>query len=381
MKKIKVGIVGAGFVAAFHIEALSRLGNVEVTAISDHVKELAQNVGLKYGISKTFDDFDKMLNDEEIEAIHICTPNYLHYEMVKKVIEHGKHVVCEKPLAMNSVEAKELVDKAKKKGITNAVSYNMRFYPMVQQVKAMVEDGEIGDIYLVHGTYLQDWLFFNTDYNWRVEATLGGESRVIADIGTHWFDMAQYTTGKRINRVMADFSTFIPVRKKPLKKEALTFTAKREVEEYEEVNVDTEDHGTVLLRFDGNTKGVFTGSQVCAGRKNYLTLEINGSKQSLVWCQEDANKIWIGRRERENGVAQKDFNVLKPKSAVYAMSPGGLGEGYPDTFKNLFRNVYGTLEGEKENGDYPAFIDGYEEIALVEAIIRSSKEEKWIDVK
>jgi len=380
IKKIGVGIVGAGFVAPFHIEALSRLGNIELVGISDSIKELAQNLSSKYGINKTYYNFDDMLRDEEIDVVHVCTPNYLHYEMVKKAIENDKHVVCEKPLAMNRIEAQDLLNMAKSKGVVNAVSYNMRYYPMVQQAKAMIEDGEIGDIYLIHGTYLQDWLFFDTDYNWRVEAKLGGESRVIADIGTHWFDMVQHVSGKKIRRVMADFSTFIQVRKKPVKRETLTFTAKGEIGEYEKVRIDTEDHGTVLLRFDGDTKGLFIGSQTCAGRKNYITFEINGSKQSLRWCGEEPNKLWIGRRERESGEVQKDFNLLKPQSAAYAMSPGGLGEGYPDTFKNLLRNVYRTIVTGKENRDFPTFIDGYEEIILVEAIVRSFREGKWVDV-
>ena len=381
MRRIKVGIAGAGFIAPFHIEALSRLGNIEVVAVCDPIKKIVQNVCLKYGIGKMFDDYDKMLKDEEIEVVHVCTPNYLHYEMVKKAMEYSKHVICEKPLAMSSVEAKDLVNMAKSKGVVNAVSYNMRYYPMVQHAKAMIEDGEVGDIYLIHGTYLQDWLFFDTDYNWRVEAAQGGESRVIADTGTHWLDMVQYVSGRKIRRVIADLTTFIPVRKKPLEGEALTFAVKREVKKYEEVKVDTEDHGTVLLRFDGNAKGVFVGSQVCAGRKNFIAFEINGSKQSLYWCGEEPNKLWEGRRDRENGVALKDFNVLKPKIAVYAMAPGGLGEGYLDTFKNLFRNVYRTIAKEEHNNDFPTFVDGYEEIILVEAILRSFKEQKWIDVK
>jgi predicted dehydrogenase len=384
MRHVKAGLIGGGFVGALHAEALRRLGYVEVVAIAEANQELAQAKAEELAIPNAYADYRELINDPGIEVVHVLTPNSFHYPMITACIEAGKHVICEKPLAMNSEESTELVRLAKENNIINCVSHNLRYYPLVKQARAMVQAGEIGEVRLVHGHYLQDWLLFETDYNWRVEADIGGKSRAIADIGTHWLDMVQHITGQQVVSVFADLTTFIPVRKKP-KREIETFAEQTlRPEDYEHVNIDTEDHGTVLVRFSGGAKGVFIACQVCPGRKNWLHFEINGSKHSLDWNAEQPNHLWIGARGEVNREFIKNPAIMAPDAAKYACTPGGLGEGYHDTFKSLFSDVYGWVrDGKRMNeteADFPTFLTGHQEIAIVEAVLKSNESSQWVDV-
>lgn len=381
-KKIKVGVAGLGFIGPAHIEALRRLPDVEVVAINDFSDEYARAKAQSLGIGKSYGDFNAMLKDPEIECVHICTPNFLHYPMAKSALQAGKHVVCEKPLSNTAAEAQELVELAEKSGLVNALHFNIRYYPLVRQMKVMREKGELGRIHSIVGTYLQDWLFYETDYNWRLEPDKSGESRAIADIGSHLMDLIEYISGLHITAVMADFATIHPKRKKPTKP-IETYSGKLlKPEDYEEVPINTEDYATVMLKFDDGSKGVVTVSQVSAGRKNRINLEISGSKETLNWCSESPNNLWVGKRDTANELLMRDPALVHRESASLISFPGGHNEGFPDTSKQLFKEVYQAVREGKQpaNPNYPTFADGLRELVLCEKIIESNRKQAWVKV-
>jgi len=385
MRKIKVGLIGGGFIGRIHAEALRRLGYVEVLALAEVNQELAEERAEELSIPNGYGDYRGLLQNREIESVHVLTPNKCHFSMSKECVEAGKNVVCEKPVAMNSNESSELLKLAREKGVVHCLCHNMRYYPLVKQAREMVKGGEIGNIRLIHGHYLQDWLFLETDYNWRLEAAVGGKSRAVADIGTHWLDMVQHVSGQKVVSVYADLTTFIPVRKKPLK-ELETYTVQElKPGDYEDVKIDTEDHGTVLLKFSGGAKGVLLACQVCAGRKNMIDFEINGSKRTLAWNGEHPNHMWIGERGKVNGEFIKNPAIMAPDAAKYAGAPCGLGEGYLDTFKSIFSDVYEWMrEGKKmdeEEVNFPTFLTGHQELSIVDAVLRSHDTGTWVDVE
>lgn len=382
MEKVKVGVAGLGFIGPAHIEALRRLPNVVVVAVNDFNEELTRSKAERLGIAKSYGDYDAFLADPEIQCVHICTPNFLHYPMAKKALEASKHVVCEKPLANTVKEAEELVALAGKTGLVNAVHFNLRYYPLVRHMKMMHEEGEMGKVFSVIGSYLQDWLFYETDYNWRLEPDKSGESRAIADIGSHLIDMIEYISGLHITAVMADFATVHPNRKKPTK-EIETYSGKTmKPEDYEDVPINTEDYATVMLKFDDGSRGVVTVSQVAAGRKNRLSLEISGSKQAINWCSESPNQMWIGKRDGANGMLMRDPALVHPESASLITFPGGHNEGFPDTSKQLFKEVYKAVQEGKqpEKPSFPTFADGLRELVLCDKIIESNREQAWVQV-
>ena len=378
---INVGIVGTGFIGPAHLEALRR-NNLNVVGLAEATTELAAEKADLLGIKKAYDSFEAMLADPDIHVVHIATPNCLHYPHAKATLEAGKHVVCEKPLSMNSQESADLVRVAKGAGLVNVINFNIRFYPMVQQARQMVRNGEIGDVFILQGSYLQDWLLLETDWNWRLEPELGGTLRAIGDIGSHWLDLLTFITGLKVKEVFADFKTFHPVRKKPLKP-LETFTGKiLTPEDYEDKPIFTEDYASVLLHYENDVRGILTVSQVSSGRKNRISFEINGSNSSLVWNGERPNELWIGHRTEPNQVLMKDPSLLSPEALATASYPGGHNEGFPDTFKQLYNKVYNyILAGDyTAEPDFPTFADGHYEQVLCEAIERSSQEGKWIEV-
>jgi len=381
MEKIKVGVIGTGFIGPAHVEALRRLGNIEVAALAECSAELARSKAEALGIEEYYSDYRQLLEKKDIKSVHICSPNYLHYQMAKEALEAGKHVICEKPLAINIDEAQELVELAAKKGLVNAVNFNIRYYPLSRQIRTMVEKGDVGDILAVQGSYLQDWLFYQTDYNWRLEPEQSGRSRAIADIGSHWMDLIEYITGLKINELCADFATFHKIRKKPLKP-VETYAGKiLQPEDYEDIPIDTEDYATVLLRFENDARGVMTVNQVAAGRKNRLFFEVNGSKKSIAWESESPNKIWIGRRDGNNEIMMRDPSLVYPESMSLIDYPGGHNEGFPDTFKQMFRQVYAHISsGQSTTVCFPTFKDGLREIILCDTIMESNKKRSWMRV-
>ena len=381
MGKIKVGVIGTGFIGPAHIEALRRLGSVEVAALAECSDEVARAKAEALGIEEYYGDYKQLLKKGDIQSVHICSPNYLHYEMAKETLEAGKHVICEKPLAISVAEAQELVELADKKGLVNAVNFNIRYYPLMRQVRTMVEKGDVGNIFAVQGSYLQDWLFYQTDYNWRLEPERSGESRAVADIGSHWMDLIEYITGLKIQEVCADFATFHKIRKKPLKP-VETYAGKvLQPEDYEDMPINTEDYATVLFRFENGGRGVMTVNQVAAGRKNRLYFEMDGSKQSIAWESEKPNQIWIGRRDGNNEIMTRDPSLVYPETRTLIDYPGGHNEGFPDTFKQLFKEVYAHISGDRSGpASFPTFKDGLREIALCEAVMNSNRKRAWIKV-
>lgn len=382
MQRIQAGIIGTGFIGPAHIEALRRLGNVEVAAVAERGQDLAERKAKELSIPKAYGDYHALLADPDIQVVHNCTPNHLHFEVNRDILAAGKHVVSEKPLAMNSTESRELVRLANEAGVVHAIDFNYRYMPLVQQARLMCQaSDEVGRVLAVHGSYLQDWLHQDTDWNWRLVPEMSGDSRAIADIGSHWCDLVQFVTGLKIVRVMADLVTIHPVRKRP-KVEVETYAGKvLTPEEMEDVPINTEDYGSVLLEFDSGAHGVLTVNQCAAGRKNRLFYEIDGANCALAWDQEQPNELWIGRRSGPNQVMLKDPSLLHAEAREYAHYPGGHNEAYPDGPKNLFRNVYGFIAGTRPGGDFATFEDGHNEIAICDAVLASNRAKQWVDVE
>lgn len=381
MKRLNVGVIGTGFIGPAHIEALRRTGLADVVALADVNDAVAKSKAEELSIPDYYGDYKQLISRPDIDVVHICTPNHLHYKMSKEAMEAGKHVVCEKPLSMNSGEARELVEIAKQKGVVNAIHFNLRFYPVVRHVKAMIDSGELGEIFAVNGSYQQDWLFYETDYNWRLEPEYSGASRAIADIGSHWLDLVEYVTGLKVKSVCADFATFYPVRKKPLKP-VETYSGKiLTPEDYGDVNINTEDYATVLLRFGGKAHGSLTVNQVAAGRKNRCYIEIYGSKKAVALDTERNNELWIGRRDGNNELLLKDPSLLLEPARSITSFPGGHNEGFPDTSKQLFKKMYSyILGGRKGDIEFPTFEAGLRELELCERIVESAKSDSWKQV-
>jgi predicted dehydrogenase len=381
MSKIKVGVVGTGFIGPAHIEALRRLPNIDVVALCEVNIELATAKAAQLGIERPC-TFEELLAMEDIQCVHICTPNFLHYSQSKAALLAGKHVVCEKPLAKDLHEAEELVELAAKSGLVNAVHFNLRYYPLVRQMKMMKEKGELGEVYSIIGSYLQDWLFYETDYNWRLEPDKSGDSRAIADIGSHLLDVIEYITGLKTVQVMADFNTVHKNRKKPLKP-LETYSGKMLApEDYADVPINTEDHANVMLRFDNGNTGSVVVSQVSAGRKNQLKLEISGSIKTLAWNSEAPNEVWIGARDQANAMLIRDPSLVHEEVRSLITYPGGHNEGFGDTSKQLFKEVYEAVAAgaPPANPKYPTFADGLRELLICERILESNKKQTWVNV-
>ncbi len=385
MRTLKAAVIGTGFMGRTHVEALRRVPGIEIVGIADEYEESARTLAEQFGISHATSDWRSLLESDNVDVVHNCTPNNLHYEINKAVMQAGKHIVSEKPLTMNSEESEELVRIARETGVVTAINFNYRFYPVVQHARNMVQRGEIGRVFMAHGHYIQDWLLYDTDYNWRIDSGTSGASRCVADIGSHWCDLVQFITGQKIKRVFADLIRVHETRKKPNQR-VESFKGKEEqyAGEYTEVPIDTEDAANVMIQFENGAKGVFTVSQVSAGRKNHEWFEIDGSKAALAWNQERANELWIGYRDKPNEILIKDPALLDADARSYAHYPGGHPEGYPDGPKNNFRNVYRYIrEGKtpgKDPADFPTFEDGHFEVKMVEAVLKSHREQKWVDI-
>jgi len=381
MKKFKAGIIGTGYIGPAHIEALRRLGNVEVAAVAEANQDLAEKKAAQLCIPKAYGNYRDMLKDKGIDVIHNCTPNFMHLQVNKDILNAGKHCVSEKPLGMNSKESAELVAIAKEKGLVNAVNFNYRYYPLVQQARMMVKNGQLGRVFAVQGCYMQDWLLYDTDWNWRLEPKYAGDSRVMGDIGSHWFDLIQFVTGKKIVKVFADLLTLYEYRKKP-KMQIETFSGKElKPDDYEKVKINTEDYGHVLLQFDDGSKGMTCITHVSAGRKNHIVFELNGTEKSVWWDHERPNELMIGQRNQPNQLQMKDAVLMDKNVKDYAHYPAGHNEGYPSAVKNFCRNVYRYIAGESKEIDFATFEDGHIADCIVDAVMKSDKTGKWIEIE
>jgi predicted dehydrogenase len=351
LSEIGAAVVGTGFIGAVHVEALRRLG-VQVHGVVGSSHERARESGL----APAYTTFETMLADKRVDVVHITSPNNLHHAQAKAALEAGKHVVCEKPLTMTSAESADLLRVAQATGLVHAVNFNLRFYPLVQHVQALVANGTIGEVRLVSGHYLQDWLLEESDWNWRVDASVGGALRAVGDIGSHWLDMTGFLVGHRVSSVMADLATFIERRNGK--------------------EVTTDDAATILVRYEGGARGAVTISQVSAGRKNSLQFEIDGSRSALAWTSESPDELWIGHRGRPNEVMARDPLVIGERGGL----PPGHVEGFADTFKALYAAVYTAVAAGKPGSGYPTFADGHDSMLVLDAVACSSREQRWVDV-
>ncbi len=381
MQKLKVGIVGMGYIGESHIEAVRRIGLCDLYAVADTNVALAKQKAENYGIPKVYDTVEALLADPAIDAVHNCTPNFLHTEINKKILRSGKHLLSEKPLAMSYAQARELVELKKAYPDTvAAVNFNYRLNPMVQEMRSRVAAGQIGKVRVVTGQYQQDWLLYDTDYSWRLEPEVAGASCAIADIGSHWMDLMQHITDDRISEVCADLKTVIPVRKKPLR-QVETFTSQA-AEDYEEVQVKNEDYGAVLFKTEKGVFGVFHVSEVAAGHGCYFGLEINGETGSYAWNQEQNDRLWIGRRDADNGQVIRDPNYISPQARPYTALAMGHPEGWNDAFKGNLYAFYRYIVGDRQE---PPVFSTLEQAAyvvkLTEAIVESSRKRAWVQVE
>ncbi|KXS49191.1 MAG: dehydrogenase [Halanaerobium sp. MDAL1] len=382
MAKLKVGIIGVGFVGEAHIEALRRLSSIdiEIKAAAASSLESSKKAAEKLKVPNYYADYQKMLAEEDLDIIHNCTPNYLHFPINKAFMEAGVHVFSEKPLVLNSREADELLAILESRDIYAGVNFNYRHYPLVKEMKQKVKN-ELGRLFHLQGSYLQDWMLFEDDYSWRVDPKQGGKSRAVADIGSHFCDLLQYLTDKKIKRLTAKTKIVHPERQKPAA-EIKTFAQAGEDKKYEQVEVKTEDYASVLFEMEDGTAGNFTVSQVDAGHKNDLFIEISGSKKSLSWSQENANQLFIGHRDQANQILSRDPSLLSSEAAERCYYPGGHIEGWSEGLKNSIKDFYNCIlaAGDPADYDFATFADGALEVKITEAILKSSREEKWVEV-
>jgi predicted dehydrogenase len=377
MREFGVAVVGTGFIGPVHIEALRRLGH-RVVGILGSSPEKSRAAASAMNIPTGYADYSALLADPAVEVVHLTSPNKAHFEQCRLAIAAGKHVVCEKPLAMNSTETAELVRLAESAKVVTAVNYNVRFYPLCLEARERCRTGDLGRILHVTGSYLQDWLLYETDFNWRVLAEDGGDLRAVADIGTHWLDLVAFITGLEVESVCADLMTVHPVRKS-IQGSVETFSAVDTSRPYREIPITTDDYGSILLKFRGGARGSMTVSQVTAGRKNCIRFDIAGANASLAWNSEEPNELFVGRRDRPSELLPRDPAILTPAVRPYANYPGGHAEGFPDSFKQIFRSIYEAIATGVSGIPYPTFADGHREVALCEAILKSHRERRWVD--
>jgi len=373
MKKLGMGLIGPGFVAAHHIDAVRRLGDVDVVAIAGSSQASTEKKAKEYKVDRAYGDYKALIADPDIHVIHNTTPNHLHLPVILAALEAGKHVISDKPLALNPQEGRTILEAARAAKVANVVTFNYRGNPLVQQARGMVASGETGPVSFVHGHYLQDWMTDPNVYSWRSDPAKGGATSALGDIGSHWCDLAEHVSGLRIKSVLADLTTVIPTRYSA-GASAEAFAAKSDAERTP-VQVASEDLASVLIRFENGTKGSFSVGQVLPGHKNDVVLEINGHKLSLKWKQEQQNDLWIGHHDRSNEIMAKDPSLVSPVARPYVHLPGGHQEAWADAFCNLMRDAYTWIAAggapEAKPAMLPTFYDGYRSTCLVDAMLRS----------
>lgn len=376
----RAALIGGGFIGPVHAEALRRIG-VPVVGLLGSSPDRARPLAERLGIPRVYRDLDELLADTEIGTVHVASPNAVHFVQTRRVLESGRHIVCEKPLAITASQTASLLRLAEARpGQAAAVNYNIRFYPLCLELKARIARGDLGGIISVTGSYAQDWLLRATDHNWRVEPDGGTNLRVIADIGTHWMDLAQFVTGLNITSVNADLATFHPTRSHPIGP-IETFGGPRSNQSVEESRIQTEDYGAVLLHLEGGARGVFHVMQMNAGRKNRLTIEVAGTEGSAAWDSERPNGLWLGHRDAPNQWLERDPTLLAPTAAAACHYPGGHAEGFADTFKQLALAFHGWIAaGRAGEPPFPTFADGHRELCLCEAIAQSQRERRWVEL-
>lgn len=378
MKTIGAAVIGTGFIGAVHIEALRRLG-VDVCGVLGSSPARGAERARALGVGHVYRSLDEVLNDPRVKVVHVTSPNKAHYPQVMQILGAGRHVVCEKPLAMTAKESAEMAKFAKKTGLVAAVCHEIRFYPLNQQARGMMMKRELGDIRLITGYFHQDWLALPTDWNWRLEPEEGGVLRSVGDIGTHWLDLTSFITGLKATSVFADLATFVTERQKPVGP-VETFTKARG--KTVKKKITTDDVSTVLLRYENGARGVMSTSQVSFGKKCSLHWDITGSKASAAWHFEAPEQLWVGHRDRPNELLQRDPSLMNPMGRAAANYPGGHVEGFSDAWVSFFRQVYGDVAKGKvaKTSTYATFEDGHYEMLFCDAVLKSAKTGRWVDV-
>ena len=379
LSSIGAAVIGSGFIGTVHIEALRRIG-VKVHGLLGSTPERGTERAQLLGVPRAYASLDELLADQAVDVVHVTSPNHLHFPQTKQILAAGRHVVCEKPLAMTSDESSELVRLAAISGKVAAVNFNLRFYPLNHHVRKVVRDGDLGNVRLISGRYFQDWLLMETDWNWRLQPEQGGALRAVGDIGSHWLDLTSFITGLKVQSVMADLETFIQTRQQPAGP-VETFSTERAADTVA-TKVGTEDVANILLRYEGGARGIVAISQISPGRKNSLQYEIDGSLGAAAWDSEQPDQVWTGHRDRPNEILIKNPALMNDAGRRIAALPGGHVEGFADTFAATFRTVYADVGEGSMNPDpiYATFSDGHEEMLVGDAIAQSSRSGAWTDV-
>lgn len=376
--ELGAAVVGTGFIGLIHVDALRRLG-IQVHGVVGSSSERGAERSRAAGLPPAYESMEAMLADDRVDVVHITSPNHLHHAHAKAALKAGKHVVCEKPLAMTSAESADLVRLAEASGLVHAVNFNIRFYPLCQHLHQHVSEGALGEVRLVTGHYLQDWLFLDTDWNWRLDPALGGTLRAVSDIGSHWLDLTSFLTGSRVASVTADLETFIKERHQPTGPVETFATGKPKASVARQVK--TEDCATILVRYENGALGTLAVSQISAGRKNSLRVEIDGSRGAAAWASEAPDELWLGHREQPNEVLYRDPSLMNKAGADASYLPGGHIQGFADTFRGLYNAVYqAVLEARPAPDRYPTFADGHDEMLVCEAVERSARQGKRVDI-
>ena len=377
--EVGAAVIGTGFIGTVHVEALRRIG-VQVRGVLGSTPERGQARATALGVAHAYQSLDALLADPGVDVVHVTSPNDLHVPQATAILAAGKHVVCEKPLAMTARESAELVQLAAQTGLVNATNFNIRYYPLNQHAHEMIAGGGLGEIRLVTGRYFQDWLLLETDWNWRLQPDRGGALRAVGDIGSHWLDLMTFVTGQHVSEVMAELSTFIGTRQEPAGP-VETFSTDRSAEAVER-EISTEDTANILLRFDGGARGAVSISQISPGRKNSLVYEIDGSQGAWAWDSEQPDQAWAGHRERPNEILIRNPALMGAAGKVASALPAGHVEGFFDTFCAHFRAVYADVVAgaPSPRPGYPTFADGHDEMLVGDAIGRSAREGRWIEV-
>ncbi len=381
MKEVRIAVIASGFTGQQHIEAVRRLPHTNVVALVDANPTMLAKKAKDLGVAHTFTDYKEMIEVIKPDVVHNCTPNHMHYEINKYVIEKGVHIYCEKPLATTAAECAELVRLAEEHGVACGVNYNYRNNAMVQEMRMRVKNNDIGRIFHITGSYQQDWLMYETDFNWRLASDKDGKSRAVADIGTHWFDMAQHITNKKIVKVYAKLFTALPTRKKPLT-QTETFQTEQSAA-YEEVSIRSEDGGFILVEFEDCTMGQLLVSQVAAGHKNDLRIEISGERYSMNWEQERADRLQIGKRSEGTTQLYACAASVHEEIERYATLPAGHAVAWSDAFRNGIGEYYASIHNgtfKETVQPYANFVDGYRSMQLAEACLLSNEEDRWVAV-
>ena len=378
---LKAGVIGVGFIGVAHVEALRRLG-VDVVGVVGSTPERARDKADALGLGKVYDDVESMASDPGIDVVHVASPNYAHADQVRVLLSAGKHVVCEKPLALDANDTADLVARADESGLVNAVCFNIRFYPANHQAMAMVAAGEIGEPRFITGSYHQDWLLLDTDWNWRLQTEEAGRLRAVADIGSHWLDLTRFVSGRRIVEVMADLHTLVPIRRHPAGP-VETFATVSDTNDLIEEEMTSDDAAGILLRYEGGARGAVTISQVSAGQKNSVRYEVAGSESALRWFSAEPEDLFIGHRGRASEILSRDPALFAPEASRLIAYPGGHVEGFPDTFRALFSQVYSDVAagGPSETPAYPTFADGHDAVLVTDASAESHDTQSWTAVR